>query len=161
MYYQYTVQNPKLFTLPIALSGIIQQLFNAADTSIVGYFDNAAALAAVGTNGEIVALIVTLSAGLSLGVNILVAGCIGRGRTQDVPAAAGTAVLLAAVLGCALLVAAAGALLILLPTGPQYMAATSVGLFFTGLLSGIHIGCTIVGVFVLFYGLSLFLRGRS
>lgn len=61
----------------------------------------------------------------------------------------------------ALLVAAAGALLILLPTGPQYMAATSVGLFFTGLLSGIHIGCTIVGVFVLFYGLSLFLRGRS
>lgn len=52
-----------LFTLPIALSGIIQQLFNAA----------------VGTNGEIVALIVTLSAGLSLGVNILVAGCIGRG----------------------------------------------------------------------------------
>lgn len=90
-----------LFTLPIALSGIIQQLFNAADTSIVGYFDNAAALAAVGTNGEIVALIVTLSAGLSLGVNILVAGCIGRGRTQDVPATAGTAVLLAAVLGCA------------------------------------------------------------
>ena len=63
MYYQYTVQDPKLFTLPIALSGIIQQLFNAADTSIVGYFDNAAALAAVGTNGEIVALIVTLSAG--------------------------------------------------------------------------------------------------
>lgn len=54
----------------------------------------------------------------------------------------------------ALLVAAAGALLILLPTGPQYTAATSVGLFFTGLLSGIHIGCTIVGVFVLFYGLS-------
>ena len=82
-----------LFTLPIALSGIIQQLFNAADTSIGGYFDNAA----VGTNGEIVAHIVTLSAGLSLGVNILVAGCIGRGRTQDVPAA-GTAVLLAAVL---------------------------------------------------------------
>lgn len=156
MYYQYTVQNPKLFTLPIALSGIIQQLFNAADTSIVGYFDNAA----VGTNSKIVALIVTLSAGLSLGVNILVAGCIGRGRTQDVPAA-GTAVLLAAVRGCALLVAAAGALLILLPTGPQYTAATSVGLFFTGLLSGIHIGCTIVGVFVLFYGLSLFLRGRS
>ena len=63
-----------LFTLPIALSGIIQQLFNAADTSIVGYFDNA-----VGTNGEIVVLIVTLSAGLSLGVNILVAECIGRG----------------------------------------------------------------------------------
>lgn len=45
-----------LFTLPIALSSILQQLFNAADTSIVGYFGNANALAAVGTNGEIVAL---------------------------------------------------------------------------------------------------------
>lgn len=61
----------------------------------------------------------------------------------------------------ALLTAAAGALLILLPAGPQYTASTNLGLFFTGLLSGIHIGCTIVGVFVLFYGISLFLRGRK
>ena len=65
-----------LFTLPIALSSILQQLFNAADTSIVGYFGNANALAAVGTNGEIVALIVTLSSGLTIGANILVANQI-------------------------------------------------------------------------------------
>ena len=48
-----------LFTLPIALSSMLQQLFNAADISIVGYFGSADALAAVGTNGEIIALIVT------------------------------------------------------------------------------------------------------
>lgn len=59
-----------LFTLPIASSSMLQQLFNAADTSIVGYFDGANALAGVGTNGEIIALIVTLSSGLSIGVNI-------------------------------------------------------------------------------------------
>lgn len=39
-----------LFTLPMALSSIVQQLFNAADTAVVGHFSNA--LAAVGTNTE-------------------------------------------------------------------------------------------------------------
>ena len=28
------------FTVPIALSSIVQQLFNAADTAVVGYFGN-------------------------------------------------------------------------------------------------------------------------
>lgn len=39
-----------LFTLPIALSSMVQQLFNAADTAVVGYFGSEGALAAVGTN---------------------------------------------------------------------------------------------------------------
>lgn len=47
------------FTLPIALSSIVQQLFIAADTAVVGSFGSADALAAVGTNTEIIALIVT------------------------------------------------------------------------------------------------------
>ena len=47
------------FTLPIALSSIVQQLFNAADTAVVGSFSSADELAAVGTNTEIIALIVT------------------------------------------------------------------------------------------------------
>ena len=87
------------FTLPIALSSVLQQLFNAADTSVVGYFGDANALAAVGTNGEIVALIVTLSAGLALGANILAANNIGKGHTEELPAIAGTALSLAAVIG--------------------------------------------------------------
>lgn len=71
-----------LFTLPIALSSILQQLFNAADTAVVGYFGNKYALAAVGNNTEIIALIVTVSSGLSVGANILVAGLIGKGRRE-------------------------------------------------------------------------------
>ena len=39
-----------LFTLPIALSSMVQQLFNAADTAVVGRFGSEGALAAVGTN---------------------------------------------------------------------------------------------------------------
>ncbi len=93
------------FTLPIALSSMIQQLFNAADTSIVGYFDSADAPAAVGTNTEIVALIVTLSAGLSLGANILLAEHIGRGEHRHIPAIVQTTILLATAAGvCGLMI---------------------------------------------------------
>lgn len=72
------IKNLLLFTLPIALGSMLQQLFNAADTSIVGYFGDADALAAVGTNGEIIALIVTLSSGLAIGANVLAASQIGQ-----------------------------------------------------------------------------------
>ena len=88
-----------LFTLPIALSSMVQQLFNAADTAVVGYFGSEGALAAVGTNTEIIALIVTLSSGLSIGANILVANRIGRNETKELPAAVQTAMLLAVLLG--------------------------------------------------------------
>mgnify|MGYP004648340727 CR=1 FL=1 len=88
-----------LFTLPIALSSMIQQLFNAADTAVVGYFGDRHALAAVGANTEIVALIVTVSSGLAVGANLLIARQIGQGKTGDQPAAVRTALLLAAVIG--------------------------------------------------------------
>lgn len=88
-----------LFTLPIALSSIVQQLFNAADTSVAGYFGNPNALAAVGTNAEIVALIVTLSSGLSVGANIIIANRIGKNERRSVPAVTETAVILALIIG--------------------------------------------------------------
>lgn len=87
------------FTLPIALSSMVQQLFNAADTAVVGYFESADALAAVGTNTETVALIVTVSSGLALGANVLVASRIGRGEEREVPKAVGAALRLAVIIG--------------------------------------------------------------
>lgn len=87
------------FTLPIALSSMVQQLFNAADTAVVGYFGSESALAAVGTNTEIIALIVTISSGLSIGANILLADRIGRKETGGIPDAVQTAMLLAALIG--------------------------------------------------------------
>ena len=88
-----------LFTLPIALSSMLQQLFNAADTSIVGYFGNSDALAAVGTNGEIIALIVTLSSGLSIGANVLIASQIGKKKWDDLSEIAQTSIWLAVLIG--------------------------------------------------------------
>ena len=108
-----------LFTLPIALSSMVQQLFNAADTAVVGYFGSEGALAAVGTNTEIIALIVTLSSGLSIGANILIANRIGQNEVDELPAAVQTAMLLAALIGMAGLLlgqAAAAPLLELIQT---------------------------------------------
>ena len=90
-----------LFTLPIALSSMVQQLFNAADTAVVGYSGSEGALAAVGTNTEIIALVVTLSSGLSIGANILIADHVGRNETKELPAAMQTAMLVAVLLGMA------------------------------------------------------------
>lgn len=92
-----------LFTLPIALSSMLQQLFNAADTAVVGYFGNAEALAAVGTNTEIIALIVTVSSGLAPGANVFAAALIGKGETRRAAAAVPAALFLSVLLGAAVL----------------------------------------------------------
>lgn len=115
-----------LFTLPIALSSICQQLFNAADTSIVGYFGNPDALAAVGTNGEIIALIVTLSSGLSIGANVLVAAQIGKNKWEDLSEIACTSIVLALLIGMIGLVMgqyAAGPLLKLIQTPEEIFSS--------------------------------------
>lgn len=87
------------FTIPIALSSMLQQLFNAADTAIVGFFDTSASLAAVGTNGEIIALIVSLSSGLSLGVNVLIAQQIGQNKKDNLASIIQTSMALAIIIG--------------------------------------------------------------
>ncbi len=114
------------FALPIALSSMLQQLFTAADTSVVGRFADANALAAVGTNSEIVALLVTLSAGLSVGVNVCIAKCIGEERRAAIPGILHTALVLALLAG--LFAAAfgqpvAGTLLLLIQTPAEVLDA--------------------------------------
>ena len=49
-----------LFAIPIAISSILQQLFNSADSAVIGKFVGAHALAAVGVNGPLVSLFVNL-----------------------------------------------------------------------------------------------------
>lgn len=87
------------FALPIAASSMMQQLFNAADTAIVGKFGDANALAAVGTNGEIVALLVSLSLGLSVGANVFLARLIGGKKTEEIQKCVQSALLLAVIIG--------------------------------------------------------------
>ena len=56
-----------LFSLPLMATGILQLLFNAADIIVVGRYVGSHALAAVGSNGSIINLIVNLFMGISIG----------------------------------------------------------------------------------------------
>jgi putative MATE family efflux protein len=78
------VKNLASFALPIAGASMIQQLFNSADTAVAGRFASTAALAAIGTNAEVVALLVSLSAGLSLGCNVVLSWAIGKHDRQGI-----------------------------------------------------------------------------
>ncbi len=87
------------FAIPLALSGVLQLLFNAADMVVAGRFAGPQALAAVGSTGALIQLIINLFIGLSVGVNVLVARYFGGGQNGELRETVHTAVLTAVVGG--------------------------------------------------------------
>ena len=65
------------FAIPLAITSIMQQLFNAADVAIVGQFVGKQALAAVGANAVVINLMLNLFIGLSIGSNVVCANYLG------------------------------------------------------------------------------------
>lgn len=98
-----------LFALPLAASSILQQLFNSADVAIVGRFAGKQALAAVGSNGPIINLLVNIFVGLSIGSNVVISRYIGQGNENKIRRAVHTSILLAVLSG--LFVAVVGILI--------------------------------------------------
>lgn len=88
-----------LFTLPLMLSGILQLLFNAADMVVVGRWVGSNALAAVGSNGPLINLLVNVFLGLSVGANVMVARFYGAGQKRELSEMLHTALLTALVSG--------------------------------------------------------------
>ncbi len=93
-----------MFALPLALSSMLQQLFNAADIAVVGRFTNPQAMAAVGSNSSVIGLLVSLFTGLSVGANVVVANLLGAGRRDDISDAVHTIITVALLSGVFLLV---------------------------------------------------------
>ena len=54
------------FAVPLAATGILQQLFNAADIAVIGRFVGKHAMAAVGSNAPLIGLLVNLFLGISI-----------------------------------------------------------------------------------------------
>jgi len=88
-----------LFALPLMITSTLQQLFNATDVAIVGRFAGDQALAAVGSNGPVINLIINLLIGLSMGANVVIANYIGQGRKDRVRDTVHTAVLISMIGG--------------------------------------------------------------
>lgn len=93
-----------LLALPLALSSILQQLFNSADVAVVGRFAGSQALAAVGANVANVAVFVNLLVGMSVGPNVVVARLIGQRKEREAAKAVRTILTMALLLGMGLLV---------------------------------------------------------
>ena len=70
------------FSVPIMLANILQLLFNAADIIIVGQFVNETAVAAIGSTGSIISILISLFTGLSVGATVVISTELGRGNTD-------------------------------------------------------------------------------
>ena len=88
-----------LFSLPLAFSSILQQLFNSADVAVVGRFAGDQALAAVGSCVALVGIFVNLIVGLSVGPNAVLASLIGQKKRERIPGMLHTVLTFGAALG--------------------------------------------------------------
>ena len=93
-----------IFTIPLMCSGILQLLFNAADTIVVGRFAGSAALAAVGSTTSLINLLVNMFMGLSVGANILISRYYGARKEEDIKETVHTSITVAALAGVVLAV---------------------------------------------------------
>ncbi len=83
------------YAIPLAVTGVLQQLFNAADLAVVGHFSGKEAMAAVGSNAPVIGLLVNLFVGISLGSNVMIAKSIGQGDNGKISKTVHTSVIVA------------------------------------------------------------------
>ena len=93
-----------LFSIPLAFSSILQQLFNSADVAVVGRFAGDNALAAVGSCVALVGIFVNLIVGLSVGPNAVLATLIGQRKREEINDTLHTILTFGAILGVVLMV---------------------------------------------------------
>ena len=87
------------FALPIMAGNLLQQLYNTADTIIVGNFNGQQALSAVGACASLTALFTALAIGFSIGAGVLISQYFGASREQELRQYAATAIVLMLAMG--------------------------------------------------------------
>ncbi|WP_305768549.1 MATE family efflux transporter [Candidatus Epulonipiscium viviparus] len=83
-----------VFSIPLIIGNIFQQIYAIVDTIIVGKFVGALALAGVGTTGAIFFLVNTLIIGMTSGFSILISQRFGAQDTKGVRYAVASAIIL-------------------------------------------------------------------
>ncbi len=101
-----------LFSIPLALSGLLQQLYNWVDALIVGNFAGEGALAAIGATGTVSGMLLAVVMGFSVGVSIVVSHAYGEGDHALIPKVAGS---FAVLMGAASLVLSLAGVLLAAP----------------------------------------------
>lgn len=87
------------FVLPLALTGLLQRLYNTADVIVVGRWAGELPLAAVGASGSLTTLMLDLFIGLSAGISVVLGHAIGAKEKEKISKAVHTAMFIAIVGG--------------------------------------------------------------
>lgn len=85
------------FAIPMLIGNIAQQLYNTADSIIVGKYIGDNALAAVGSAGPILNLLLVLFVGISVGAGIMVSQYFGAKDKEKLSRTIGTCITLTAI----------------------------------------------------------------
>lgn len=91
-----------LFTLPVLLSQVLQQLYSIADCMVVGHFGGSYGLAATGVAGLLLSVIVNFFIGFSSGISCMTAWLFGSYEYDRLKRTIQTMMILSVVLGGAL-----------------------------------------------------------
>lgn len=129
-----------IFAIPCIISNILQNLYNLADTAIVGQLIGLNSLAAVGATGSVVSLCITTITGLMSGFSIVAGNRLGAKQYSDVKKVFVNAFVIVWIVG--LLLTAAGVIsargiLKVMNTAPELMeeAVTYLVVIFAGIIT--------------------------
>lgn len=128
-----------LFSVPLILGNLLQQLYNTADSIIVGNFLGSNALAAVGSSGSPIYLLIGFSQGVAVGAGVVVSQYLGAKDKRETLIAVHTSLAIAVILGLILTVggiAVSRSLLVWMNTPEEVLgdAVTYMKLYFGGVL---------------------------
>ncbi len=90
-----------LFVLPLALTNLLQVLYNAADMVVVSLSREPDAVGAIGTTGAFINLILNIFIGFSVGANVVVARHLGSGNAEKASRAVHTSLCMSVLFGVA------------------------------------------------------------
>lgn len=93
------------FSVPLILGNLLQQMYNAADSIIVGNCVGSNALAAVGSSTSLINLLISFSMGASVGAGVIVSQYLGARDDENVGHSVHTSLAIALILGLVLTVA--------------------------------------------------------
>lgn len=85
-----------LFAIPMLIGNIAQQLYNTVDSIVVGNYVGDNALAAVGSAGPVLNLLLVLFIGISTGASIMVSQYFGARQREELASTIGTSITLTA-----------------------------------------------------------------
>ena len=135
-------ENILIFTVPMLIGNIAQQLYNTVDSVVVGNFVGDNALAAVGSAGPILNLLIVLFIGISMGASIMVSQYFGAKNRKDLSATIGNCIVLTALASIFVMVVATmltRPLLLLLKTPDSILdwCTSYLHILFIGVLRGL------------------------